>query len=117
VHTAEVYRNLNLRLTKCKKKITKPFLKQSGFDPLLHLCNDLESVTIAKYPVIGFLKQQLRKHGALGALMSGSGPTVFGLFSDPHKAGEARRALGGSIRLNTYQAEIIDGSFPAISDC
>ncbi len=117
VHTAEVYRNLNLRLTKCKKKITKPFLKRGGFDPSLHLCNDLESVTIAKYPVIGSLKQHLLKHGALGALMSGSGPTVFGLFSDPHKAGEARRALGGRIRLNAYQAEIIDGSFPAISDC
>ena len=116
VHTAEVFRNLNLRLTKCKKKITKPFLKQRGFDASLHLCNDLESVTISKYPVIESLKKQLLEHGALGALMSGSGPTVFGLFSDPHKAGEARQAIGRNIRSNTYLADIIDEAFPVISD-
>jgi len=116
VHTAEVYRNLNLRLTKCKKIITKPFLKQSGFDAALHLCNDLESVAISKYPLIASLKKQLLAHGALGALMSGSGPTVFGLFSDPRKAVQARQAIGRNIRLNAYLADIIDGTFPAVSD-
>jgi len=116
VHTTEVFRNLNLRLTKCKKKFTKPFLKYGGFDESLHLCNDLESVTISKYPVIASLKKQLLKHGALGALMSGSGPTVFGLFSDPRKAGQARQAIGRNIRLNAYLADIIDGTFPAVSD-
>jgi 4-diphosphocytidyl-2-C-methyl-D-erythritol kinase len=107
---------MNLRLTNCKKKITKPSLKQRGFDESLHLCNDLESVTISKYPVIGSLKNQLLEHGALGALMSGSGPTVFGLFSDPDKAGEARQAIGRNLRVNTYLADIIDEAFPAISD-
>jgi 4-diphosphocytidyl-2-C-methyl-D-erythritol kinase len=116
VHTTEVFRNLNLRLTKCKKKFTKPSLKHGGFDESLHLCNDLESVTISKYPVIESLKKQLLKHGALGALMSGSGPTVFGLFSDPHKAGEARQAIGRNIQVNTYLADIIDEAFPVISD-
>ena len=116
VPTAEVYRNLNLGLTKCKKKITKLFLKQSGFDASLHLCNDLETVTIAKYPVIESLKKQLLAHGALGALMSGSGPTVFGLFSDSHTAGEAGRAIGRNIQLNAYLADIIDEAFPAITD-
>jgi len=116
VHTTEVFRNLNLRLTKCKKKFTKPFLKHGGFDESLHLCNDLESVTISKYPVIESLKKQLLKHGALGALMSGSGPTVFGLFSDPHKAGEARQTIGRNIQVNTYLADIIDEAFPVISD-
>jgi 4-diphosphocytidyl-2-C-methyl-D-erythritol kinase len=115
VHTAEVYGNLNLRLTKCKKIITKPFLKQSGFDVSLHLCNDLETVTNSKYPVIESLKKQLISHGALGALMSGSGPTVFGLFSDPHTAGEARRKIGQSAPLDTYLADIIDEPFSAIS--
>jgi len=116
VHTGEVFRNLNLRLTKCKKIITRPFLKQSGFDPALHLCNDLETVTISKYPVIGSLKEQLLRYGALGALMSGSGPTVFGLFSDPRKADAARQAIVGSIRFNAYLADIIDKAFPVISD-
>ena len=116
VHTAEVYRNLNLRLTKCKKIITKPFLKESGFDASLHLCNDLESVTIPKFPVIESLKKQLLKHGALGALMSGSGPTVFGLFSDFHPAEKARQAIARDRRLNAYLTDIINEAFPAISD-
>lgn len=116
VHTGEVFRNLNLRLTKCKKIITKPFLKQSGFDASLHLCNDLETVTISKYPIIESLKKQLLSHGALGALMSGSGPTVFGLFSDPHAAGEAARAIERNTRVNAYLSNIIDEAFPAIFD-
>jgi len=115
VHTGEVFQNLNLRLTKCKKIITKLFLKQCGFDAALHLCNDLEAVTISKYPIIESLKKQLLSHGALGALMSGSGPTVFGLFSDPHAAGEAARAIGRNTRLNVYLADIIEEAFPAIS--
>ena len=116
VHTGEVFQNLNLRLTKCKKIITKPSLKQSGFDASLHLCNDLETVTISQYPIIASLKKQLLSHGALGALMSGSGPTVFGLFSDPHAAGEAARAIEQNTRVNTYLSDIIDEAFPAISD-
>jgi 4-diphosphocytidyl-2-C-methyl-D-erythritol kinase len=116
VNTAEVFGNLNLRLTKCKKIITRPSLKQSGFDASLHLCNDLETVTISKYPIIESLKKQLISHGALGALMSGSGPTVFGLFSDPHTAGEAGRAIGQNFPLDAYLAGIIDEAFPAISD-
>jgi 4-diphosphocytidyl-2-C-methyl-D-erythritol kinase len=116
VHTAEVYRNLNLRLTKCKKIITRPFLKQSGFDPSLHLCNDLETVTISKFPVIASLKKKLLRHGALGALMSGSGPTVFGLFSDFRQAEKARQAIARDRRLNAYLTDIINEAFPAISD-
>ena len=116
VQTAEVFGNLNLRLTKCKKIITKPSLKQSGFDVSLHLCNDLETVTISKYPVIESLKKQLISHGALGALMSGSGPTVFGLFSDLRTADEARQKIGQSFPVDAYLADIIDEPIPAISD-
>jgi len=42
--------------------------------------NDLESVTLAEYPVLGQIKRWLLEKGAIGALMSGSGPTVFGVF-------------------------------------
>jgi 4-diphosphocytidyl-2-C-methyl-D-erythritol kinase len=108
VSTAEVFQNLNLRLTKCKKKITKPSLKKTGYDVSLHLCNDLEAVTISKYPEIKLVKQQLNQHGALGALMSGSGPTVFGLFSDPKKADKALQAIGRYPRWNAYLTEIVD---------
>jgi 4-diphosphocytidyl-2-C-methyl-D-erythritol kinase len=42
--------------------------------------NDLETVTINRYPGIGDIKKKLKKAGATTSLMSGSGPTVFGLF-------------------------------------
>jgi 4-diphosphocytidyl-2-C-methyl-D-erythritol kinase len=113
VSTGEVFRNLNLRLTKCKKKITKPVLKKIGFDAALHLCNDLEAVTASKYPVINFLKKQLLKNGALGALMSGSGPTVFGLFSDPGEAGQAKQAMGAKVGCKVYLSDIINEANPA----
>ncbi len=112
VSTGEVFQNLNLGLTKCKKKLTKPFFKESGFDAGLHLCNDLEKVTASKYPVITSIKEQLLTCGALGALMSGSGPTVFGLFSDFHKAEKAKQAIGANTRWDAYVSNIIDEVHP-----
>lgn len=47
-----------------------------------HMGNVLESVTCVRYPVIGQLKDIMVKYGAMNAMMSGSGPTVFGLFPD-----------------------------------
>jgi len=47
-----------------------------------HLENSLESITGGHYPIILDIKEQLLATGAQGALMSGSGPTVFGLFSN-----------------------------------
>ena len=44
------------------------------------LCNVMEQVTRAQFPVIGGIKKKLLLNGALGASMSGSGPTVFGFF-------------------------------------
>ena len=54
------------------------------------LGNDLEAVSISRYPEIGDIKKELLKAGADAALMSGSGPTVFGLFAEKE---EARRSL------------------------
>ncbi len=51
-----------------------------------NLCNVMESVTEKMYPIIGGIKTKMLKDGALGALMSGSGPTVFGIFDDYAKA-------------------------------
>lgn len=48
--------------------------------------NVLESVTVPAYPVIQEIKDHMKAHGALNALMSGSGPTVFGIFDDKKKA-------------------------------
>ncbi|WP_099469282.1 4-(cytidine 5'-diphospho)-2-C-methyl-D-erythritol kinase [Konateibacter massiliensis] len=53
--------------------------------------NVLEDVTITEYPIIEEIKQFMRDNGALNAMMSGSGPTVFGIFNDYKKA---RKAYG-----------------------
>ena len=50
------------------------------------LCNVLESVTEKEYPIIADIKKDMLSHGAINALMSGSGPTVFGIFKDKEKA-------------------------------
>lgn len=53
------------------------------------LHNDLEQVTEEHYPVIGQIKRKCIEFGAAGALMSGSGPTVFGLFAQELQAQQA----------------------------
>jgi 4-diphosphocytidyl-2-C-methyl-D-erythritol kinase len=57
------------------------------------LRNDLEAVTAARHPEIAEIKGQLAKAGALGALMSGSGPTVFGVFAGQTEAAAAAAQL------------------------
>jgi 4-diphosphocytidyl-2-C-methyl-D-erythritol kinase len=68
--------------------------------------NVLESVTIPAYPVVQQIKEQMLESGADAAMMSGSGPTVFGLFSDPAAARKAksdmrRSGLAKQIYLTT----------------
>lgn len=50
------------------------------------LCNALESVTIPEHPDIGKIKKYMCDYGAIGSLMSGSGPTVFGLTQQANEA-------------------------------
>ena len=59
--------------------------------------NILEEVTVKEYPVITKIKDNLISNGALNAMMSGSGPTVFALFQEragAKKAADALRASG-----------------------
>ena len=55
--------------------------------------NVLESVTEARYPVISRIKAAMQEQGALVSMMSGSGPSVFGIFEDERKAESARDTL------------------------
>ena len=57
------------------------------------LGNVLESVTVKKYPIIDTLKNSMKEAGAIGALMSGSGPTVFGVFSSLEDSEKAEKVL------------------------
>lgn len=55
--------------------------------------NLLETVTVMKYPVIEEIKNFMKLNGALNALMSGSGPTVFGIYGTEQEAQKAYEAL------------------------
>jgi 4-diphosphocytidyl-2-C-methyl-D-erythritol kinase len=57
------------------------------------LTNDFERVVFERYPVVRRVKETLLQHGAVFALMSGSGSSVFGLFRDEDSVAEADRAL------------------------
>ncbi len=65
--------------------------------------NVLETVTVPAYPVIDRLKKCMLEAGALGAMMSGSGPTVFGIFDTQAKARKAYRILrAGQLAKQLY---------------
>jgi len=102
VSTAWVYKNLNLRLTKCEKKLKNFLFGRPEFKAGQHLCNDLESVTTGRYPEILQIKKKLMDLNARGALMSGSGPTVFGVFREPDRAESAYDALAKEGTWRTF---------------
>ena len=91
VSTAWVYRSLQLTNQKTLAMLPK------FFDSIDNICqilsNDLEVVTIPAFPIIGDIKSRMLEMGASGAMMSGSGPTVFGLFRDKELAEKARQTL------------------------
>ena len=61
------------------------------------LWNDLEEVVSKAYPEIEAMKKMLYSAGALGAPMTGSGPTVFGIFSEKGDASKAYKIVGGMV--------------------
>ena len=107
VSTKEIYKNLNLKLTKCNKKLKDTTFQKKIFDIEKHLCNDLEEVTASICPDVNKAKEALLSHGAMGALMSGSGPAVFGIFSDFDKAQIAYNAIVNKHNWRLFQAEML----------
>lgn len=91
VSTAWVYKSL--QLTNQKELAKLPGFFDSINDICSILSNDLEDVTIPAFPVIAEIKSSMLRLGASGAMMSGSGPTVFGLFADQESAENARKVL------------------------
>lgn len=89
VSTAYVYKHLELEKLPYHPG-TDEMIKaiQNNDIPCIASCifNVLETVTIKEYPVIDEIKKFLADNGAAGALMSGSGPTVFGIFENENKA-------------------------------
>lgn len=110
VSTKSVYENLRLYdgcehpdidgiVENIRRKDLRGIAKNMG--------NILETVTIPLYPVIQEIKNLMRENGALNAMMSGSGPTVFGLFQNEKEIRRAYEALKKSgLAKNVYTSDI-----------
>jgi 4-diphosphocytidyl-2-C-methyl-D-erythritol kinase len=72
-----------------------------------HLVNDLAEGVRAEHPVVRDIETKLRAAGAVGVLMSGSGPTVFGIATDAEAADRIAGALGDG-PWKVYRAAAID---------
>lgn len=93
VSTAWVYGNLELTAMGGVAKMPRFPKNAVELAGLLH--NDLERVTVRQYPLLAEIKERLLSLGAFGALMSGSGPTVFGAFQGESAARKAAEAFAG----------------------
>ena len=92
-----------------KKKVLKVIeeeIKTAGFLKLGNFGNVLETVTIPDHPEIAAIKKIMMENGADGALMSGSGPTVFGIYKDKEAAERTceilKKAEGGRLTRQVY---------------
>ena len=91
VSTAWVYRSLEL--TNERVLSTLPQFYRTAEDICSIFNNDLESVTIPAFPVIADIKKLMIQYGSTGSMMSGSGSTVFGIFSNKKEAENAGKLI------------------------
>jgi 4-diphosphocytidyl-2-C-methyl-D-erythritol kinase len=89
VSTKEVYKNLNLNYINQRPNVEE-LVKAIEKDDLSYVSknmkNVLENVTLKKHTILKEIKDEINSMGALGTLMTGSGPTIFGFFEDMLKA-------------------------------
>jgi 4-diphosphocytidyl-2-C-methyl-D-erythritol kinase len=93
VSTEAVYNRYNAEHQYVPPQEELPSIYRTKKDVAKILSNDLEKVTIKEFPIIEEIKNELIKSGAIASLMTGSGPTVFGLFSDKIKLTQAFEKL------------------------
>lgn len=96
VSTKFVYENLHANELKYHPDIDSmtDCIKAGDFAGVCkHMDNVLETVTVKEYPIIEEIKSFMKENGAVGSIMSGSGPTVFGLFDKEEVAKSAFEAL------------------------
>lgn len=95
VSTRWAYQNFRILLTKNEKEFNLNFLENRNrfIEALPGFDNDLEETVRERYPVIGQIKDILTDSGAVKSSMSGSGPTVYGVFDQQPKAEEVARKI------------------------
>ncbi len=105
VSTAEAYGLLKMDLTKHKDQFTLPPCRDvNEFFEALHMTgNDFEEVLGASYPVLGRIRNVLLQAGAALTRLSGSGPTMFGLFVNAPGLGQDATYDWGCWRLFTVK--------------
>jgi 4-diphosphocytidyl-2-C-methyl-D-erythritol kinase len=97
VSTAEVFAEVRHRLTLPGNGVSLPRLsayKWPGDKDFSFAVNDLESVVFPRWPSLKSFRDALRAAGARAAMLSGSGSTVFGVFTEPAVALEAAERVG-----------------------
>lgn len=112
VSTKYVYENLHVETIKHHpdmKQVENAIARGDLDGMCAHMENILETVTEKKYPVIAQIKAELKQNGALTALMSGSGPTVFGIFRE---RAAVERACE-SIKKSGYAKDLFVTTFTA----
>lgn len=113
VSTKEVYENLHLEKVTSHPDIDGMIqaLEDGNLKGITdRMENVLETVTIALHPVIAQIKDTMKENGASNALMSGSGPTVFGVYDSEEKAKEAaevikKKKLAAEIHITEFYNE------------
>lgn len=97
VSTASVYGGLNLdEVEHPNTKQMMQAIKESNYEMMCNsLGNVLESVTFKLHPEVVMIKEQMKKFGVDGVLMSGSGPTVFGLIDSETRLSRIYNGLRG----------------------
>lgn len=96
ISTAYVYENLNLSAINNRIDIDKivHYIEEDNLTKLAeNMANVMESVVIKEHSIIDEIKKDMIRYGALGSIMSGSGPTVFGLFDDEDKLYRCKNEL------------------------
>ncbi|MBW2984297.1 4-(cytidine 5'-diphospho)-2-C-methyl-D-erythritol kinase [Candidatus Woesearchaeota archaeon] len=98
ISTRTAYQSLDLAKTG-KAMATRKLLQAKSQDikyiaKLLH--NDFETTLLSRYPVLKEIKDKLIENNALNSAVSGSGPTVFGLFEDEEATSKAYESVKGS---------------------
>lgn len=110
VSTAWVYGNLDLTKTGEDNILSYSDEVYGNIDSLKELIvNDLETVTLRQHPELSGIKSALVDSGAVAALMSGSGPTVFGLFRDRASAVSASASLEKRFKGKGYSIYAVTG--------
>ncbi|MFZ5775647.1 MAG: 4-(cytidine 5'-diphospho)-2-C-methyl-D-erythritol kinase [Thermodesulfobacteriota bacterium] len=105
VSTKWVYENFALTKQGVPDKVGREFVPgtlASTHPWEVPLRNDLEAVTINRHPELARIKEELLASGASGALMSGSGPTVFGLFAEQDRASQCAEHFAGRYGGNVF---------------